>query len=184
MFSYPTHQFTKTRSGSFIRSAPLMNGSCGSVRQEPLKLTSLLEECDTCTFHLPPPPGPQYTGLRGSGQLPGTPPSREEPPLGDTSDGSTCGSSPDDTRTTTPDPLRMDPEGPPGKGPGDYTTMELFQQGVHPLPPACRTTGHAGLHGEEMNKTVHGNGSDYARQSSQSPMEADALQAGTIVLVF
>ncbi|XP_030209123.1 protein sidekick-1 isoform X2 [Gadus morhua] len=149
-----------------------------SYELEPLKLTILREECDTCTLHLPPPDPPlglQYTGLQGSGQPLGTPPSCEEPPRRDASDDSTGDTLPDDERTTTPDALQSDPESAPGKGPSDYTTMELFQQGMPPPPPACRTEGHAGLHGEEMNKTVHGNGSGYSRQSSQGPMEIGAL---------
>ncbi|XP_059906311.1 protein sidekick-1 [Gadus macrocephalus] len=174
----------KRAKGSFWPNVPNPGTSSAIQRMvksyelEPLKLTILREECDTCTLHLPPPDPPlglQYTGLQGSGQPLGTPPSCEEPPRRDASDDSTGDTLPDDERTTTPDALQSDPESAPGKGPSDYTTMELFQQGMPPPPPACRTEGHAGLHGEEMNKTVHGNGSDYSRQSSQGPMEIGAL---------
>ncbi|XP_056444234.1 protein sidekick-1 isoform X1 [Gadus chalcogrammus] len=174
----------KRAKGSFWPNVPNPGTSSAIQRMvksyelEPLKLTILREECDTCTLHLPPPDPPlglQYTGLQGSGQPLGTPLSCEEPPRRDASDDSTGDTLPDDERTTTPDALQGDPESAPGKGPSDYTTMELFQQGMPPPPPACRTEGHAGLHGEEMNKTVHGNGSGYSRQSSQGPMEIGAL---------
>ncbi|KAK0132739.1 Interleukin-31 receptor subunit alpha [Merluccius polli] len=120
---------------------------------EHLNPTSIREEYDTCTLHLPAPAPPlllQCAGLEGSGRPLASPAGQADPAQRDSSEEEEESSTGGDERTATSDAPRDGWESTPGPLHSDYTTMEMFQRVTPQLFPSCTATGHAGLQLPEL----------------------------------